>query len=230
MRVLSCGVIGVLLAGVAAQAGAQSHRYPDNSYSYTSRGPIQWHVMGGAAVTTGQTADYLESGYTVGGGFTFRPEPTSPLSLRTDLTFSRFNATNNLLNIGAEQNQTQIDDGWGDIVNLDVDAVLDLPLGPRVRGYVMAGVGGAYRRIDLTQTVGFGGYFCDSWYGYCGIGIVAGDVLVQREETTRFAWNAGIGFEFPLYNGQSWFVEARYNRMETPQPTEFVPIRFGFRF
>ena len=137
---------------------------------------------------------------------------------------------NNLLNLGAEQNQTQIDDGWGDIVNLDVDAVLDLPLGPRARGYIMAGVGGAYRRIDLTQTVGFGGYYCDNWYGYCGIGIVPGDVLVQREETTRFAWNAGIGFEFPLYNGQSWFIEARYNRMETPQPTEFVPIRIGFRF
>jgi opacity protein-like surface antigen len=229
MRVLSCGAVGILLACVAAQAGAQSSRYYD-SYSYAPRGPIQWHIMGGAAVTTGQTSDYLESGYTVGGGFTFRPEPRSPLSLRTDLTFSRFNATNNLLNIGAEQNRTQIDDGWGDIVNLDVDAVLDLPLGPRARGYIMAGVGGAYRRIDLTQTVGFGGYFCDSWYGYCGVGIVPGDVLVQREETTRFAWNAGIGFEFPLYNGQSWFIEARYNRMETPQPTEFVPIRIGFRF
>jgi opacity protein-like surface antigen len=230
MRIVSLGVMGVLLAGVATQASAQAYRYSDNSYPYGARGPIQWHVMGGAAVTTGHTADYLDSGWTLGGGFTFRPDPASPLSLRTDLTLSRFNATNNLLNLGAEQNQTQIDDGWGDVVNLDVDAVLDLPFGPRARGYIMAGVGGAYRRIDLTQTVGFGGYYCDNWYGYCGVGIVPGDVLVQREETTRFAWNAGIGFEFALYNGQSWFIEARYNRMETPQPTEFVPIRIGFRF
>lgn len=229
MRALSCGAVLVLLGGFATQAGAQYARYSD-SYAYGPRGPVQWHVMGGAAVTTGQTADYLGSGWTVGGGLTFRPEPASPFSLRADVTFSRFNATNNLLQLGAEQNQTQIDDGWGDVVNFDLDGVLDIPLGARARMYVMAGVGGAYRRIDLTQTVGFGGYYCDYWYGYCGVGIVPGDVLVQREETTRFAWNAGAGIEFPLYNGQSWFIEARYNRMETPQPTEFIPIRVGFRF
>jgi opacity protein-like surface antigen len=186
--------------------------------------------MGGYAATAGQTADYLQGGWTFGGGFTFRPQPASPLSLRTDLSFSRFNATNNLLNLGEQLNQTRIDDGWGDIVNLDVDGVLDIPLGPRAHGYLLAGIGGAYRRIDLTQTVGFGGYFCDPWYGYCGIGIVPGDVLVHREETTRFSWNAGGGIEFPLYNGQSWFIEARYTRMETPQPTEFIPIRVGLRF
>src|SRR5215468_3734662 len=105
MRTVFCGVMVVLLAGVAMDASAQ-YGYPD-SYTYGSRGPIQWHVMGGAAVTTGQTADYLNSGWTVGGGFTFRPDPGSPFSLRTDLSFSRFNATNNLLNLGAEQNQTQ---------------------------------------------------------------------------------------------------------------------------
>jgi opacity protein-like surface antigen len=228
MRIMSCGVLAVLLAGLATEASAQ-YRYSD-SYAYGPRGPIQWHVTGGYAATTGQTSDYLQGGWNIAGGLTFRPDPASPFSLRADLSVSRFNATNNLLNIGAEQNQTQIDDGWADVVSLDVDGVLDMPLGPRARGYVMAGVGGAYRRIDLTQTVGFGGYFCDTWYGYCGVGVVDGDVLVQREETTRFAWNAGLGVEFPLYNGQSWFVEARYYRMETPQPTEFIPIRIGFRF
>ncbi|MBS0422763.1 MAG: outer membrane beta-barrel protein [Proteobacteria bacterium] len=227
MRRVFCGLTVLTLAGVANVANAQ-YGY-SNDYAY-GRGPVQWHIMGGAALTTGHTADYLETGYTIGGGLTFRPAPMSLFSLRADLSFSRFNATNRLLNIGAEQNQTEIDDGWGDIVNLDVDGVLDIPLGARVRGYVMAGVGGAYRRIDLTQTVGFGGYFCDDWYGYCGIGVVPGDVLVQREETTRFAWNAGVGVEFPLDRGQSFFVEARYSRMETPNPTEFIPIRIGYRF
>jgi opacity protein-like surface antigen len=227
MRTVFCALLAAGLAAITSVAGAQSGYSED----YTNgRGPVQWHVMGGAAVTTGHTADYLETGYTVGGGLTFRPDPTGPFSLRTDLSFSRFNATNHLLNIGAEQNQTEIDDGWGDIINLDVDGVLDIPLGARVRGYVMAGVGGAYRRIDLTQTVGFGGYFCDDWYGYCGVGVVPGDVLVQRESTTRFAWNAGVGVEFPLYRGQSFFIEARYNRMQTPDPTEFIPIRIGYRF
>jgi opacity protein-like surface antigen len=222
-----CGLAAVLLVAGATQAGAQGYGYPQG---YGSQRPIQWHVDGGYAMTTGHTADYLENGWTVGGGFTFRPDPGSPFSLRTDLNFSQFSATNRLISLGEQQNQTQIDDGTGRIVDLSIDAVFDLPLGPRARAYVLGGVGGAYRRIELTQTVGFGGYFCDPWYGYCGVGFFPGDVLVQREETTRFMWNAGVGVEFPLYAGQSWFVEARYNRMATGQPTEFIPIRIGMRF
>lgn len=228
MRLLSCGICAVLLGGLAAQASAQGYYGYSNAYDYSQR-PIQWHIEGGYAVTTGRTSDYLDSGWTLGTGLTIRPAP-GPFSLRADLSFSRFDATNALITLGEQQNQTRIDNGWGDMVNFDLDGVLDIPLGPRARGYVMAGVGGAYRRIDLTQTVGFGGYFCDPWWGFCGVGIFPGDVLVQREETTRFAWNAGVGVEFPLYNGQSWFIEARYNRMDTDQPTEFVPIRVGFRF
>jgi hypothetical protein len=36
--------------------------------------------------------------------------------------------------------------------------------------------------------------------------------------------------DFALPAGQSWFVEARYERIETQEPTEFIPIRFGLRF
>jgi hypothetical protein len=36
--------------------------------------------------------------------------------------------------------------------------------------------------------------------------------------------------DFVLPRGQSWFIEARYERVETQELTEFVPIRFGFRF
>jgi len=152
------------------------------------------------------------------------------VSLRADLGFSQFNATNHLITLGEIQNQTYIDDGTGRVVNLDVDAVFHVPLGPRVRAYILGGIGAAYRRIELTQTVGFAGYYCDPWYGYCGIGFEPGDLLIHSEETTRFAWNAGVGVEFPWYNGQGWFIEARYNRVETPVPTEFVPIRVGIRF
>jgi opacity protein-like surface antigen len=229
MKFHMCGITAVLLAGLGTQAFAQGYGY-SQSYEYPSQRPIQWHIDGGYAITSGHTADYLDNGWTVGGGFTVRPVPGSPFSLRADLNYSQFSATNHLITLSEQQNQTQIDNGTGRIVNLDVDGVFEIPLGARARGYVLAGIGGAWRQIDLTQTVAFGGYFCDAWYGYCNVGFVPGDVLVQREETTRFAWNAGLGVEFPLYNGQSWFIEARYNRMETPDPTEFIPIRVGMRF
>lgn len=191
---------------------------------------IHWHIEGGYAPTAGRTADYLNGGASFGGGFTFTPAEGSPFSLRTDLNYSQYGATRNLIYQGEQQTQTAIDDGTGRIVDLDVDGVLNIPLSPRVRGYMFAGVGAAYRRIELTQTVGYTGYYCDDWYGFCGIGVFPGDVLVQSEETTRFAWNAGVGLEFPMYSGQTLFVEARYNRIETNRPTEFIPIRVGLRF
>jgi opacity protein-like surface antigen len=215
---------GLLCAAVTATpCWAQSYRYQDTA-------GIHWHLEGGYAPTVGRTSDYLNGGGTVGGGFTFTPSATSPLSLRADVSYSQFDATRHLIYLGEQQSQTHIDDGTGRIVNFDLDGVFNIPLTPRVSGYLFAGVGGAYRRIDLTQTVGFGGYYCDYWYGYCGIGVFPGDVLIQRDETTRFAWNAGLGLEFPLYSGPTFFVEARYNRIETREPTEFIPIRVGLRF
>lgn len=221
----SCiGICGALLL-CASTSGALAQ-----GYEYVPERPIQWHIDAGYDITSGRTADYLDNGWSLGTGLTFRPVPGSPFSLRADLHYSQFNATNKLLTLGEQQNQTRIDDGVGRVVGLDVDGVVNVPLGPRARGYVMAGVGGAYRDIDLTQTVAFRGFFCDPWFGFCGDGFFPGNVLIQREETTRFAWNAGVGVEFPLYNGQSWFVEARYERLQTDQPTEFIPIRVGLRF
>lgn len=57
----------------------------------------------------------------------------------------------------------------GRIVGLDVDGVLNFPLGPRAHAYLLAGVGAAYREIDLTQTVAFRGFFCDPWFEFIPI-------------------------------------------------------------
>lgn len=217
----------IVIGSVAAPCFAQT--YGSGQNDAMTKG-LHWHLEGGYAPTVGRTADYLNGGGSVGGGFSFVPATGSLFSLRTDLSYSQFGATRHLISLGEQQSQTQIDDGTGRIVNLDLDGVLTVPFGPRARGYVMAGAGGAYRRIELTQTVGFAGYYCDDWYGYCGIGVFPGDVLVQRDQTTRFAWNAGVGVEFQLYSGQALFIEARYNRIETSRPTEFIPIRIGLRF
>ena len=191
--------------------------------------PVHWYVDGGYSVTTGQTTNYLDNGWNVGGGVQWRPTP-GPMSLRLDGSFSRFDATNQLLADSAAANNTYINNGWGDVASLDLDGVFDIPLGNGIKAYVMAGGGGAYRRINFTQTVGYGGYYCDGWTGYCQPGYSVGDVLVDHQTTTRWEWNAGAGINFPLYGGQSWFVEAKYTQMMTPVPTSFIPIRVGFRF
>jgi opacity protein-like surface antigen len=205
---------------------------PAMAQGYFGRGPqypLHWYVDGGFTATTGQTSNYLDNGWNLGGGLQWRPAP-GPFSLRLDLSYNRNDASNQLLQEGADADQTQVDHGWADIFTYDLDVVYDIPFGNGVTAYLMAGGGGAYRRISLTQTVGFRGYYCDDWWGFCEEGFVPGDVLVDRTKTNRWEWNAGLGINFPLYGGQSWFIEAKYTQMETPVPTTFVPIRVGYRF
>jgi len=216
----------LLLLGAWTQAPAQGYveRY------YTPEQHVHWHIDAGYAATTGQISDALQGGWTIGGGFSWQPDFSSPLALRTDLNYSRFNATRQLIGINQAYNQTEIDDGYGEIVDLAVDGEYRVPMSPYVTAFAVAGIGVAHRRIALTQTVAVGDYVCDYWFGYCEFGLTPGDVVVASDNTTRFAWNAGLGLDFALGGGQSFFVEARFVRLQTSQPTDFVPIRVGLRF
>ncbi|HEY0768484.1 MAG TPA: outer membrane beta-barrel protein [Steroidobacteraceae bacterium] len=203
------------LLGCGAPAFAQVYQYPPTR-------PLQWFIDGGATVTQGRTADFLGSGWTIGTGFTLRPAP-GPFMLRVDLNYSRFGATNQLISLGQAVNGTQVDNGYGQTVTGFLSGVLQAPVNPWMRFYATGGVGLGYRRIELTQNA----FLCDAFF--CGSDF-GSSTLVASQATTRFAWNAGLGVDFALPGGQSWFVEARYERIETVEPTEFIPIRFGLRF
>jgi opacity protein-like surface antigen len=205
--------------GCGAPALAQVYQDP----AYSSARPLQWFINGGASVTQGVTGNDFDNGFTFGTGFIIRPEPPGPFALRFELNYSRSEATNQFLALNEAATGTPIDDGTMQTVSGFVDGMLDAPFNRWVSFYATAGVGVAYRRIELTQ----GGFFCDPFF--CGPGFGPNTVVASSDDT-RFAWNAGAGVNFLLPRGQSWFVEARYERIETPQPTEFIPIRFGFRF
>lgn len=216
----------LLLLGPWVKAPAQTYmeRY------YVPEQHVHWHMDAGYVATTGQIADLLDGGWTVGGGLSWQPDFSVPLALRADLNYSYFGATRQLIGMSQAPGQAWIDDGYGETIDLAVDGEYRLPLSPYVTGFAVAGGGVAHRRIALTQTVPVGGYFCDPWWGFCGYGVVPGSLVVSSDNTTRFAWNAGLGLDIALSNDESFFVEARFTRIETSPPTDFVPIRVGVRF
>jgi len=218
------GALVLLAAWTQAPAQSYYERY------YGPQEHVHWHIDTGYVGTTGQISSALDGGWTIGGGLSWQPDFSSPLALRADLNYSRFDATRRLIATNAAVDQTEINDGFGEIVDLDVDGEYKMPLSSYITGFAVAGVGVAHRRIALTQTVAFGDYFCDSWFGYCDYDVVPGQVVVASDNTTRLTWNAGVGLDFALRNGESFFVEARFTRMQTPQPTDFVPIWIGLRF
>lgn len=222
-----CLLGALVLMSVSARAPAQTY------YEQTFRPwqAVHWHIEAGYSPTLGQTSKYFDGGWTLGGGLTWQPERAVPLALRADLDYSYFSATRNLIAINEQADQIQIDNGHGEVFGLNVDGEWRARLSPATSAFVLAGVGVNHRRIALTQTVALGSYFCDPYFGYCGFGVVPGDVVVASADTTRFSWNAGAGLDFALRNGQTFFVEARYMRLETrPEPTEFFPITVGLRF
>lgn len=190
---------------------------------------IQWHVMGGYSEPLGTTSDYLQGGYIVGGGFSVTPSRNSPLDLRFDLNYSEHNATSNLLNINQQATNIEINNGTGSFWSGTGNLEYHVPIAYGVRGYGIAGIGAYHARVELTQAVpfGYGYYYCDPFSGFC---YGSGDALVASQGVTKFGWNAGVGVEFALPYGQSWFIEARYHRISTDTPIEYVPIEVGFRF
>ncbi len=188
--------------------------------------PANWYFAGGYTAATGEAANFVNNGWNVGTGVQW--QTPGPISLRLDFAYSRNDATNQLLTEGAAANQTQINHGWSDLFSTDFDAIYNIPLSRGIKAYILGGGGGAIRRISLTQTVSTGGIVCNDWAGFCDAGGYPGDVLVDSKRTGRWEWNAGVGLNFSIGGGESFFVEARYMEVETPVPTGFIPIRVGF--
>jgi opacity protein-like surface antigen len=210
-------IAALVLSGCAAPTFAQVYQS-----SYPTVRPVQWFIDAGGSITQNQTGDFFDNGWSVGTGVNFRPDPTQPFSLRAEVNYNRFNATPEFIYLNEQADQTPIDHGSMQTVTGFVDGVVEAPLNPWMHVYATGGVGVGYRRIELSQN---GEFFCDVLCGPFGR-----NNLVASDDSTHFAWNAGLGLDFALPAGQSLFVEARYERIETQQPTEYIPIRFGIRF
>ena len=219
--------LGALLPLAAFTPAMAQYYYQGSDYR-----PLRWQFEGGLGVTEGTTANYLDDGWTLGGGFTWYPSRTAPLGLRFDASYSEFGATRNLINLGQSETSTQIDSGVGRVWGADLDAEIDLPRSRYVRPYLIGGIGVFQRQIELYQTLIGGGFYCDPWFGFCGGGYFPAYATIARTTTNgEFSWNAGIGLEMPLGNGSSWFVQARYRQIgPSDERTTFWPITVGIRF
>ncbi len=201
----------LLLAARAAAADAQG-------YVYEPSGPaaptVRWFLDSGASLTEGAAANLFSTGWTAGTGLSIRPDPSSGLLLRPELDYSRFEVTSQYLGPTPNNGNMQTVTGY-------LNAALDTPVSSWLRLYATGGVGAGWRRIELTPNSAY----CSAFV--CG---GSGGSGASSSDTTKLAWDAGVGMDFVLPSGQAWFLEARWERIETQQPTELLPIRFGFRF
>jgi len=193
--------------------------------------PFRWHIDGGGTLTQRSNNSLLDNGWNAGFGFSWYPTSHLPLGIRVDGTYNEFNARPALLNQASASYGTRVDNGTEKLWGGDVDLELDLlTASPNVRAYLLAGGGWYKQEFTYRQTNIYPGYIC-FWWG-CGPGYYGVDSVVARNTTGwQFAKNAGIGMEFAMGPRTSFFVEARYMRLNPKNGTsDFLPIRVGLRF
>ena len=192
--------------------------------------PWDWHANAGGALTMGTASNYLNAGWTIGGGVSYRHQPQSRFALQLDLGYADFNASHRLVDLGQQKVQYSIDGGHGDVWSLTLAGRYTLPLTPRMNGYALLGIGGYHESLQLTETGITGGVVCDYW-GYCYVVAADGDIVVASKSLTKFGWNVGLGLEFPVRGGRSsWFIESRYHTVMGSKSIEYLPLQIGYRF
>ena len=212
---------GLLAAGAMQSAAAQTA---------VDRDPISWHMDAGYGIVESDTADFLDDGWMLEGGLTWRPVEQAPFSLRADLRYLSFDVNESVRQLGGSPaTPARIDDGDAQIIGLNLGAAYEVDFSPRMQGYLKAGLGPYRRDVELTQTALFRGIACDPFWGLCFNSLASGEVVVADDDTTRLGWSAGLGVQYQLERG-ALFLEASYLRVETSEPTEIIPIQIGFRF
>jgi hypothetical protein len=197
--------------------------------SVLERKPLAWHLDGGYVLTDDSTSNFLEDGWMIEGGVTWRPQ-SGPIALRADLRYLGFDVDEDVVSLGGSPaGTTRVDDGDAAIVGLNLGASYNFQFGNAGTGYLTAGLGPYHRDVELTQTQLVPGIACEPFFGICFNALAASDVVIADSETTRLGWSAALGVEYPFRQG-AVFLEARYLRIETEQPIELVPIQLGFRF
>lgn len=218
---------GVLLAMLLAPCARSQGYY---AYGPSSAPTFQAQFMGGLSGTSGNTASYLDYGWVADGGFIYWLHHGNGLGIRTDLSFSEHQATDQFLDFGQQVTGQEVDDGWGDFAALSTGLMYRMPLGGRAHIYGLGQVGISNVHLRLVQTFFTPGYYCDPFFDYCDYPDV-GAASVYSYNSTRFSWNLGIGIDFPGFWSQNWFIEAQYRRIETsPHPFEYWPLMVGVRF
>jgi Outer membrane protein beta-barrel domain len=215
------GAVALLATGGTQAVGADRA---------TDRDALRWHLDAGYGIAEGETSEFLDDALMLEGGLTWRANADSPFALRADLQYLDFDVNEDIVELGGFPGApADIDDGDGSIVGLSLGGVYNFNLGQRAAGYLALGVGPYHRDIELTQTALFSGIACDPFLGLCFRSLEVGEVVVADNDTTRLGYSAALGLEYPFERG-ALFIEARYLRIETGEPTEYLPIQIGFRF
>lgn len=224
MRSLSCiAIVSLLVASTALPAQAQD-------------APVTFNFGAGPIFPLGEVADRFDTGFTIPVGVTFNINEN--LGIQGEYSYSRMT--------GPDGTVTQSD---GTQMLLESNHQMHTFLGNLVfrtgatgpvSGYVIGGLGGYYRQVQLTTPAVGLVTVCDPYWFVCYPVAVSVDNVIGTRSTTDFGINVGGGVTF----GQHFYAEIRYHYVWGPEfevPAalgggtvkangQYLPIIFGVKF
>jgi hypothetical protein len=182
--------------------------------------PFTFAIGGGYTQSLGSAGRYLDNGWNVqaGGGFNFNPY----IGAMLDFNFSSLGINSTTLsNLGAPG-------GGVHIASFTIDPMVHVIRKGGVGVYLIGG-GGLYHRFDdlTAPSVGFAPVITP--FGFFNAPVV-GETVLASYSINKPGFDAGAGVSFGAKWHAKFYAEARYNRMLTSTPTDYIPVTFGVRW
>lgn len=199
--------------------------------------PVEFNFGGGVTVPVGDVSDSFDTGWNFATGLTFNANEV--VGFQAEYQYHRFGGPERTFaNLAPSPSSDRILIESNHQMNVvDFNIVLRAGGTSGVRGYVLAGPGVYWRKVQLTTpSVGLI-TVCDPYWYVCYPTPVATDAIVGDRTSTDFGFNVGGGVSFGAF-----YIEARYHYVigdDVQAPgggqsystnASYFPVTVGFRF
>lgn len=195
--------VAIVLAILAGTSSAHAQRTKARSSGSSSiLKSITWSAGAGVSMPTGDMSDGAGTGFHLQGGSAIRPGKL-PFTLRGELAYHHFGQKDFTV-VSTQPNRTVTYTGKSSSIAGAIDAAYALPMGNRMKPYVLGGPSIYNNRSEISTTNG----------------------TPTTSSDTKMGLNVGGGMNF-AFVGRKAFLEARYHHVDQ---AAWVPITFGLRF
>ena len=202
MNTRATAAIAIILAIIVAASPAHAQRNRARSSGSSFLKSITWSAGAGVSMPTGDMSDGAGTGFHFQGGSAFRPGKL-PFTLRGELAYHHFGQKDFTV-VSTQPNRTVTYTGKSSSIAGAIDAAYALPMGNRMKPYLLGGPGIYSNRSEVATTGG----------------------TPTTTTDTKMGLNVGGGMNF-AFVGRKAFLEARYHHVDQ---AAWIPITFGIRF